>query len=72
MAVATVRKQSGPKPTGWLTVEINDALLIGEQIAGKWHFDCDEFPEILRMCNQAENPLNAIKAFLRRSSRGKS
>lgn len=69
----TVRATQGPKPIAWVTIEIHDCLLVGEQFRKTgWKWECDRFPAIAQTYDGNEHPHNAINMFLRRAADAES
>lgn len=57
--------------TAWVSVEVNDCLLSGEFVGGRWEFHCDDMPEFARRFTGAHWPFKAIQAFFYESWRRK-
>jgi hypothetical protein len=63
----TIRPTMGKKPTGWLTLEVNGCLLVGEKVDGRWQFECDELPQIPRKFNGSKWLDRVLEAFFQES-----
>lgn len=65
--ITGLRSQVGPKPTRWLSLEIDGALLVGDYKAGKWDIECDQFPDIEKRFQNTPDLLALVNAFYRRA-----
>lgn len=55
---------------GWVTIEMNGALLVGERFGTKWQWECHSFPWLPRLFNDAIAIDRCVKEFIRLANGG--